>query len=452
MTLTIHAEEDSQRQLKVTIEVPEERVQAQMRKTARTLARQVTIPGFRRGKVPYNVLVQRIGEGALRADAVEDMLESILTDALEEVDVTPYRQPSLDDMEMEPLVLMMTIPLEPTVVLGDYRAIRKELQPVEVTEEALEEALEHVCSHHQILEPVERPAEVSDMVTLSGEGKLYTEEEEHIWREQSRDFVLDPDKLFPGLPFVENITGMSAGESKEFRFTFPEDYEEEELADKEALFNVTVEQVQRRELPELTDELAQKEDDYENVEELTEGLRKELFEQAERQAKSDLFDEVIDEIVAEAEIIYPPAVVESELDDHLKSFKEQVTRSGWQWEDYLKLQGETEESLREQWREEAVERVRRGLVLRKFIAEEKLTITSSEIDSAVDERLDRFGDNEELRDQLRSIFTQGQGLEALTNDILMDKVQNRIEAIVTGNAPDLEAIEIEEDVTAEEEE
>ena len=126
MTLNIHTEEDSERQLKVTVDVPEQRVQAQMRRTARSLAKRVRIPGFRKGKVPYNVLVNRVGEPALRADAIEEMIEPIFMEAIEEIGVQPFRQPSLDDVEFEPLVLKMTVPLEPTVTLGEYRSIRKE--------------------------------------------------------------------------------------------------------------------------------------------------------------------------------------------------------------------------------------------------------------------------------------------------------------------------------------
>jgi trigger factor len=441
VTLTIHTEEDSERQLKVTVEVPENQVQAQMKRTAREFARQVNIPGFRRGKVPYNILVQRIGEDAIRADAVEDMLESVFVEALEEIDETPYRQPSLDDIEMKPLVLKITIPLEPIVKLGDYRAIRREIEPVEVTDEALEEALESIRDQHEILEPIDRPAEFGDLITVSGVGKIDEETGEEIWHEHETDLILDPEKLFPNLPFAENLVGMPAGETKEFGFTFPEDYKDEELAGRKATFEVSMEKVQSRELPELTDEMAQEEGDYETVDELREGLKKELYEQAKRQAKSELLDDVVDEMLAEAEINYPPAVVESELDDTLERYKDQVTRSGWQWDDYLKLQSITEESLRDEWREAAVERVRRALVLRQFIEEEKLSVVPAEIDSAVDKRLGQFGENEELRDQLRSIFTQGEGLDMMTNEILMDKVQERVEDIVTGNAPDLEALE-----------
>lgn len=441
MTLTIHSEEDEQRQLKVTVEVPEERVQNEMRKKARSLARQVNIPGFRKGKAPYNIIINRFGAQAVRTDAVEDMIQGVVVETLDEIDAVPYGQPTLDDLKIEPLVLEMTIPLEPTVVLGDYRNIRKDVEAVEVTEEALAEALEGYQARHQILDEVERPAALGDLVTVSGEGKIDDEDGEVIWHEHGTEIVLDPEKVFPNLPFVENIVDMSAGEEKQFRFSFPDDYEEEELAGKEAIFEVSLDLVQSRELPALTDELVQEDGEYESVDELREGLREQLLEQAERQAKSDLMDEFVDDLLADAEMNYPPAAVSSEIEDTLNNFKNQVTRSGWKWEDYLKLQGQTEESLGEDMREGAEERVRRGLVLRQFISQEKLSVAAEDIDASVEERLDSFGENEELREQLRSFFTQGQGLQSMSSEILIEKTQERIKAIVTGTAPDLSELE-----------
>ena len=451
MTLVIHSEEDNERQLKVTIEVPEERVQKQMRSAARALARDVNIPGFRPGKAPYNVIVRRVGEDALRSDSIQDILESVVEEALEEIEVTPFRPTTLDDLEMDPFVIKLIVPLEPKVELGDYRAIRKEVEPVQVTEEALNESLEHIRDHHQILEQVDRPAELGDLITVSGEGKLDDEDGSHIWQEESSDVVMDPEKVFPDLPFVENLLGMSAEEEKEFSFTFPEDTEEEELAGKSVLFQVKVSNVQSRELPELDDELAQKEGDYQTLAEMTEAISKELLEQAERQAKSDLMDEVVDEMLAEAEIVFPPAIVEAELDNRMESFQEQITRSGWQWQDWLTLQSESEDSLKESWLEDTIEGVRRGLVMGHFVEKEMITVEMADIDEKVDAILERFGDNEELKEQLRSIYTQGQALQSLTNDIVMEKAQERIEAIVTGNAPDLDALAQAQESADEEE-
>ncbi|MBK7895968.1 MAG: trigger factor family protein [Anaerolineaceae bacterium] len=172
MTLKIQTEQDDQRQLLMTIEVPEDRVEKQMRVTARKLAKEVSIPGFRRGKVPYQVLVKRVGHEALRTEAVEDMLQSVFTEALDEVAPDIYAPANFDDMQMEPLVLKFTIPLTPETTLGNYRELRKEIEPVEITEEAIAEALERIQARHQQLEDAVRPVEQGDMVTLSGKGEL----------------------------------------------------------------------------------------------------------------------------------------------------------------------------------------------------------------------------------------------------------------------------------------
>ncbi|HSM55246.1 MAG TPA: trigger factor [Candidatus Sulfomarinibacteraceae bacterium] len=458
MTLTIHTEEDAQRQLKVTVEVPEERVEEQMRRSARQIGRGVNIPGFRPGKVPYRVLVQRIGREALRSEAVEELLVPVFEETMAQIETTPYAQPSLDDVQTEPLVLELTIPMEPVVELGDYRSLRKEIEPVEVTDEALDEALQRVRERHEVLEPVARPAMSGDVVTLSGVGEVIEEEStEVIFDEERIELLLDAETTFPGTDFVDNIIGMEVGDEGEFSITFPEDSEDESLRDKEAAFSVTVLDVKSRYLPELDDELAREEGDYETLDDLREALREELEEQAEQQARDDLFDSVMEELLEGATLVYSPIVVSEELERIIDNLKDQVTRSGWQWEDYMLLQGETEESLREEWQERAEEQVRRGLALRKFVEQERLAISEEDLEEAIEERLERFEENEELRDQMREFFQQGQGLEMLSSQLVMDKVHERMEAIVTGNAPSFEELEAAEaeaeaEAAAEEEE
>ncbi|MFZ0547771.1 MAG: trigger factor [Candidatus Promineifilaceae bacterium] len=453
MTLTIHKEEDDQRQLKVTVEVPESRVQNEVDQLIRRLSREVQIPGFRRGKVPKNVIYQRFGGETLRGEAIEGMLETLLTEVMDEIDVDEIAQyqPVMDEMHMEPLVLELTVPLKPVVTLGDYRAIRKELDPIEVTDEAMEDALDHIRSHHQVLEDVDRPSEAGDMLTITGEGKT-TEDDEVFWHVHDTEILLDSEKAFPGLPIVDNLIGTSAEEDIEFTFTFPEDYEEEELAGKEALMSISIEKVQSRFLPELDDELAQKEGDFETVEDLKESLKDELYEQAKSQAQSTLIDEMIDEMMEDVELVYPPAAVENEINRFLEDMKTQVKNASMEWNDFLRTQELTEEAYREQWREAAERNVRRGLTLRQFVEEEKIKVTDADIDAALEDRLEKFGDNEELREQLRNIFMQGRSFESMSQAIIEEKVYERVKAIVTGNAPDLASLEEEDEAVEDEEE
>lgn len=445
MTLTIRTEEDEQRQLKVTVEVPESRIEDQMRRTARKLARDVLVPGFRRGKAPYNVIVQRVGREALRSEAIDELINPVFEEALAEVDVAPFGQVSMDDLQIEPLVMSFTIPMEPAVDVGDYRGIRRETEQAEVGEEAVQEALEHIRSHHQVLEPVNRPAMLGDVVAVSGTGEIIEDDATEVIMDEERvELLLDAETTFPGTDFVDNLIGMEVGDDGEFSVTFPEDYDEEELSGRTATFSLTILDVKSRYLPELDDDLAKGEGDYETLDELRDAVRKDLEQQAEQRARDELLDGFVDEVMESVEVVFPPAMVEEELSQMVESLKSQATRSGWQWDDYLTLQGETEDSLRETWMEQAEKRVTRGLIVRELIQQEKLSLGDEELDEAIDQRLDRFEANDDMREQMREFFRQGQGLEMIANDLLMDKVYERIAAIVSGNAPDLDALASED--------
>ncbi len=370
MTLTIHTEEDEQRQLTLTIEVEEARVQQAMRLKARELGKEFRIPGFRQGKAPYNVIVRRIGETTLRAETIEDLIQPVFEEAMDESGIDPYAQPTLEDIESDPVVFKFTIPLAPEVTLGDYRETRKEVEAVEVTDEALEQALEHAQTRHQQLEVVDRAAAEGDVVTISGSGQFTSpapkqddadeaegddaetsddaetaddeqvEEGEMLFSEESLEILLDAETLFPETPFVENLIGLSVGDQKTFTFSFPEEYElESDFAGREAEFDVTLLEVKNREVPPIDDELAKLEGDYEDLETYKTALRTQLAEQAEASAKEQLIEEMTDILLEDAEMVYAPAAVELQIDDMVEDFKGRLTRSGWQPQDYLQLPG-----------------------------------------------------------------------------------------------------------------
>lgn len=512
MTLTIHTEEDAQRQMTMTIELDEARVMKAMRDKARELSRDYNFPGFRPGRAPYHVVARRLGEDALRAEAVEALVQPVFEEAidqLEEQGIELYGTPQLDDIDIvhEPVLLKFTLPLQPIVKLGDYRALRKELEPVEVKEEAVDEMLESIRERHQELETVDRPAEVGDMVVLGGKGVFLTppltttdeaddeqaetaeeeaeveaveaetaaadeaettgaddgtasdtvaedegdaaaeeedstEQEDVIFDSERMELVLDSKRLFPDTPFVDEIAGMAVGDEKTFSFTFPEDYEEEDMAGREATFTVTLLEVKKRELPPLDDELAKLEGNYETLEELRASVRSDLERAAQDEHRNAVIEEMIDRLLEEAELVYPPAAVEMIIDDMVEDFRRQLQGMGWQMQDYLQLQGMTEESLRNDFRQTAETRLRRQLVLRQFVLDEKLRVDMADIDAIVDERVSRF-ENEELRDGMRNFYKSGRGFEAVSSEALGNKTYERIAAILSGNAPDLATLEAE---------
>ena len=451
MTLTIQTSEDDLRQLTLTIEVDEDRVHKAMQKKARELSREVNLPGFRPGKAPYDVLVRRIGEETLRAEAIEDLVQPVFEEALEQEGIEPYARPTLEDIETNPVTLKFTIPLSPTVLLGDYRSIRQDVEDVQVTDEALNEALEYVRMRHQVIEPVERAAQPGDVVTIGGRGKFTAPkpaaegeeaatEGEMLFDEESLDILLDDKTLFPDTPFVASIAGMLAGDQKDFTFVFPDPYEHDaDYAGREATFDVTVLTVKRRELPELDDELAKLEGKYETLDELRQSLYNDLTKEAEAAAKEKTIDDMIHHLMEGATMVYPPAAIEAQIDDMLEDFKNRLARTGWKYEDYLNLQGMTEEKLREDFSENAEDQLRHQLALRQFILDEKLRVRAADVDGVIEERIARF-DNPGLRDSMRNYYRSGQGFDLISSEVLSNKAYERARAIFSGNAPDLDAI------------
>jgi trigger factor len=458
------------RQLKLTIAVDESRVHKAMQQKARELGREINMPGFRPGKAPYDVIVRRIGEDSLRAEAIEDLAQPVFEEALEQENIDPYAQPTLDDIDPKPLVYTFTVPLSPQVTLGDYRALRQEIEPVEIQDEAVDQALEYVRARHQNVEAVDRPAQPGDVIAISGSGRLLaaepaagdeaataedsaaaedddttaddaeTPEEETLFDEERLELLLDEKNLFPGTPFIENVTGLSAGDQKSFRFTFPDEYEPQpEYAGREAVFDVTVLEVSKRELPDLDDELAKLEGDYETLDELRASLRRDLLAEAESNAREKILEDLTDRLLEEAELVYPPAAVETQIDDMVDDFKNRLSRSGWQFTDYLNLQGLTEESLRQDFADNATEILRRRLVLRQFILDEKLRVEAADIDAQIEERVGRFA-NEGVRDSMRNYYGSGRGFELISAEVLSMKAAERARAVFAGGAPDLSAL------------
>ncbi|MCB0005267.1 MAG: trigger factor [Anaerolineales bacterium] len=441
MSLTIQKNEDEQRQLMISVEVPEERVQNEMQKVARKLGRDLRIPGFRRGKVPYKVVVGRFGEEAIRAEAADDLVESVFNEMLELVEEEPYAQIKLEDLTLEPVTFKFIMPLAPTIKLNAYRDIRKEIAEVSITDEAVDERLKEIQERHAIMEPVEdRGIQEQDVVTLSGKGRLTdAAEDDFIFEEERIDFLMDGEKVFFGPEFVAALLGLNTGDTKEFSISYAEDFADEAYAGKEANFAVEVLDIKSRNVPEIDDDLAQEEGDYETLDELKTAVREELQNQAERQAKDEFLEGMIDAMLENVEMIYPPAAVDQELDSMVANMRQQITQMGWQWEDYLKLGGRTEEEIRSEWTEDAETRLRRGLVLSQFIEDELIKVSDKEFDVLIEERVADI-ENEETQNMMREWMSSPSGKSMLANDVLMDKVYERLQLIATGEAPDLEAL------------
>lgn len=448
----IKKEEDDQRQLHVTVEIPEEEAQKGMRDVARTLGREMRFPGFRPGKVPYPVVLSRLGEEKLRAEALEKMIDNVFTEVRQEVDEPPYLQAEVTHLELKPMQVTFMFPLSPTVNLGNYRELREEVPVVTVSEEELDALVQDLRERHSIVETVERPADFDDLVTITGEGHVLNEDGEpgeKVLEAADQDLLLDNNQLVFGAEFVTHLVGMSAGEQKTFRVTLPDHFPGKGYAGKLAEFNLTVTAVKRRELPELDDELAKLEGDYDTLVELREARRADLLEYKAQETRSERFDQLIAGVKASGAVVYPPAAVKHEIDQIIEEMKLEVIRYGLEWDEYVAGGHKTEAALRDSLKDAGTKRLESGLILRKFIAEERLRATRADIAAQAYRQL--RGIDKQLHDYLFEALTKGRGTDSIINEVLMKKAHERIEAILSGNAPDLAELQAAADAYDEEE-
>ena len=332
--MKIEQQENEQRELELTVHVEEERVQEAIRKTAKRYAKNLKIPGFRPGKAPFHVVRNWVGSENLRAEAVDSITQEIYREAIEQVEVIPFALASLEDIEIEPLVLKITVPLSPTVDLGDYRDVRVEPPEVEVSDDAVDRAMKTIQGKHVLLEPADRPAQEGDVVIASL--KIVSGDDVLIDREDA-ELLLDPEELYPDTPFVQNVIGMSAGDKESFEIDMAEEGEDPRMM----TFTVGVQEVKARYVPPLNDDLAKEEGDFETLLDLRIDVRRRLNEQAQQQSDNEYLGKVFDEIRAGATVIYPPAGVEYEIDQMIEDMEKRFKSQNWQLEDYLKSQGQT---------------------------------------------------------------------------------------------------------------
>jgi len=360
-----------QRQVALTIEVDPKRVEKAMRQVARRFAERYDIPGFRRGKAPYEIVVRTFGREVIFEEAVEVLSQEVYREALDQLGLDPYGPGQLERVDPEPLTFRVIVPLKPEVRLGDYRSMRLPYEPPEPTAEEVMEVLERLRRDHAIIEPLsEGVAEPGMMVTVAlqardAEGKIVLEDEV--------SFVLGHEE--PPLPgLAERIAGMALNEKRQFELPWPGD--ESRVLQVEAVLTG----IARYFLPDLDDALAQTIGEFETLEELKAKIRQDLAAHKRRQYDAEYAERALEALVDQAEVEFPPQMLEEEINDLLEDLERSLRRRGKDLESYLKERNQTMEALREELRPQAERRIRRGLVLYQLAQEEGLSVPEEAVE------------------------------------------------------------------------
>ncbi len=429
--LQITTEPVEPRQVRLTIDVPEGRVREEMRRVARTIARQVSIPGFRKGRAPYHVIAQRLGEDFLRKEAAENLIEPVFKEAVEREGIEPAAPASLEEMKAEPLQYTFTVPLTPEVDLGDYRSLRIKPRTVRVTKKEVEEALERLREEHAVLEPREgRPVQPGDVVSFSVEGR--TDQGEIFLKDDDAETLVDLENEWPLPGFYEALVGMKPGEEKTFRLKVPED---SAFDFEEAEFTVRLKQVFERLLPGVDDDLARTAG-FDDLDSLRKHLKEQIRQRKQREADEEYFEQAMQALLDGAKVVYPPQVLEEEIDEMVEDLAQRVQRDlRMSLEDYLKAIGKTEEEVREEIRPRAEERLRTALVLNRFVEAEGLEVTDEEVDARVAEI------QKTVEEEGRKWTPSEAERRRIRNSLLQEKIVDRLTAIARGEVDSKEKAE-----------
>jgi trigger factor len=433
--LNIQTENLENRQVQLTVDVPGERLKAAMQSTARRLSRETRIPGFRPGKAPYNIVINKFGEDFVFKEALDNLSQEIYRQALEQTELEPYGPGSFDEIiSRDPLVLRYTVPIPPEVDLGDYINIRIPYDDPVVDDEAVEAMMEDLRQRHALIEPADRPAQLTDVIVIDIRGELRDppEDEDPLLLDTKGVEVLvaeDTDWPVPGV--FEHLVGLKAGDDCDFEHTFPDDYQNESLRSHTADFHLTCVEVKSRFVPEWSDDLAQNMGDYDDLLDLRIKVRSSLQERAQLNSDSEYAQSVIEAAVNGATINYPPLLLDEEINKMLIELERRMAAQNLSLEDYLKIEQKNAEDLREEFEPQATERLKRALMLGKLVEVEELDVDEDEVEAEIDRIVVPFeGQSEELR----KTFDTPSSRRHLTLDLITTKAIKRLTTIARGEA------------------
>ena len=397
----------------------------------RRLVSRIQIPGFRRGKAPRSIVESHVGRPALVQEALEFMIPETLDQVLKDEEIQAFMEPELDLLEIEPVSFKAVVPLEPVVDLGDFRVIRLEREPVEVTDEQVDEVVEQLRYQSAPWEPVERPAQFGDLLNLNVTGIINGEP---AINDQGVDFIPQLDNELPG--FSVYLEGMTAGQEKDFTLSVPEEHYQEEYAGGECRFTVEVLSVKEKNLPELDDEFAKGvQDGYETLEALRDYVRDQLTESAQSASDRDIQERSLEELLKVASVQASPLIYQRELESMQQERERALSYQRLDLDTYLRFMGQTNEEWREQLRPRAEERLNTYLVLRKLAEVEGIEVSTEDIQAEIDSALENAGDMKEAMEQS---FSTDNARESIRSSLVNRHVLQRLVEIVEGPSEDPE--------------
>lgn len=443
-------------QIGLDIEISPEMSKNAYEKVIRQYARSANIPGFRKGKVPRHILVQRLGTSRIKAAALDDLMQEHLPKIVDQEKI-----PAIGNFEVigdvdeliekyepgQPLVIKAAIDVEPEVKLNNYQDFQVQAEEIKFDPAQVDEVLERERVKMATLVPLEgRPAQKGDTAYVDFKGYFIPKgetEPQEIEGGQGENFQVEltDGQFIPG--FTEGIEGMSPGETKELNIEFPADYAQEQLAGCPATFTITLLELKEKELPELDDDFACEVSDFETLAELRESLEKQFQEEKDQQTTANKHKALAEALVAEMEVELPETLIKEEVDRLLTQQAMQLSNMGIDLKQLFN--SETIPRMREHLRPDAIIQLKQSLAIQEVAKQESITVTEEEIKAECEKMMEQLQGQDVDQDRL---------VEVVTDNLISEKTykwleeHSTIELVPEGTLTPDEDEEAEDDAEA----
>ena len=399
-------------EVKLNVTIEAEKFDEAIKKVYFKSAKYFNIPGFRKGKAPMNIVEKYYGKEIFYEDAFNEVVPEELEKAVEENKLEVVSRPDIDVTQIgkgQDLIFTAVFQTKPEAKLGKYKGVEIKKIEYKVTDEDIEHELGHMQEHNSRLISVEdRPVEKGDIANINFEGFVDGVAFEG-GKAENHDLEIGSNTFIPG--FEDQIIGMKIDEEKDIKVKFPEEYFSKDLAGKDAIFKVKVNEIKKKELPTLDDEFAKDVSEFDTLKELKESIKEKQQKQNDERAKYETQDAVIKAVCENVKVDIPSGMVETETENMLKDMEQRLSYQGLKLDQYLQMMGKTKEEMQKEYEPQAVEAIKSRLALEAVIKAEKIEVADTEVDEKIKEMAKNYGrenDEEFLKNEnVRNYIKQG---------------------------------------------
>ena len=382
--MSLQVEKLEKNMAKLTIEVPAGDLEKALQNAYKKQKNKIVLPGFRKGKVPRQMIEKMYGAEIFYDDAVNELMPKAYAEAYEECELDIVSRPEVDVVQIEkgkPFIFTAEVALKPEVTLGEYKGLEVDKISTRVTQKEIEEKLKEEAEKNARTVTVEdRAVENDDEVIMDFEGFVDGEAFEG-GKGENYPLTIGSGSFIPG--FEEQLIGAETEKEVEVKVTFPEDYHAEELKGKEAVFKCTVHEIKAKELPEIDDEFAAEVSEFDTLDEYKAELKAKIKEQKESEGKRKQEDQAVEKAVENASYEIPEAMITTNISQMEEDFARRMQSQGLTMEQYYQFTGMTEEKMEEEMRLQAVKRIETRLVLEAIAKAENIEISDEKLDEEI---------------------------------------------------------------------